>query len=45
MCVLACRLELKWSQHKSICQVLCVCNDDVVRLGWRLGEGANFYFS
>ena len=36
MCVLACRLESKCSQDKSICKVfylICVCVDDVVRLG------------
>ena len=36
MCVLASRLKLKWSQNKSTREV-------VVRLGWSLGEGANFY--
>ena len=36
MCVLASRLKLKWSQDKSAREV-------VVRLGWSLGEGANFY--
>ena len=36
MCVLASKLKLKWSQNKSTREV-------VVRLGWSLGEGANFY--
>ena len=45
----ACRLEFKWSQDKSIRKVficfVCVCVDDVIRLGVELGEEANFYFS
>ena len=45
--VLACRLELKWSQDKSIRKVLLdLC---VLMMwsdwGWSFGEGANFYFS
>ena len=39
MCVLACRLELKWSQDKSIYKLYCVCVDDVVRLGVELWRG------
>ena len=45
---LACRLELKWSQDKSMRNVFTwfVC---VLMMwsdwGWGLGEGANFYFS
>ena len=36
MCVLACRLELKWSHDNPYVKFLldlCVCVDDVVRLG------------
>ena len=45
----ACRLELKWFlQDKSICKVF-TCFVRVLMMwsdwGWRLGEGANFYFS
>ena len=47
MCVLACRLELKWSQDKSIRKVF-TCFVCVLMMwsdwGWSLGEGANFYF-
>ena len=48
MCVLAVRLELKWSQDKSICKSFTcfVCVDDMVRLGvWSLGKDTSFYFS
>ena len=45
---LACRLELKWSQDKSIRKVF-TCFVCVLMMwsdwGWSLGEGANFYFS
>ena len=45
MCVLACRLELKWSQDKSIHKVF-TCFVCVLMMwsdwGWSLGEGANF---
>ena len=45
MCVLACRLELRWSQDKSMRKVFThfVC---VLMMwsdwGWSLGEGASF---
>ena len=48
MCVLACRLELKWSQEKSIFKVF-TCFVSVLMMrsdwGWNLGEGANFYLA
>ena len=47
MCVLGCRLELKWPQDKYISKVftcLCVCVDDVVRLGVDSWRGCNFHF-
>ena len=46
-CVLACRLELKWSQDKSIRKVFTcfVCVLMMSDWWWSLGEGANFYFS
>ena len=47
MCVLACRLELKWSQDKPIRKVfVCVCWSMMWSdWGWSFGEVANFYFS
>ena len=48
MCVLACRLELKWSQDKSIRKVF-TCFVCVLMMwsdwGWSLGEGANYYLA
>ena len=48
MCVLACRLELKWSQDKSIRKVF-TCFVCVLMIwsdwGWSLGEVENFNFS
>ena len=43
MCVLACRLELKWSQENPYV-LFCVCVDDVVRLGVEPWRGCNFFF-
>ena len=49
MCVLACRLEVKWSQDKSIISKGFTCFVCVLMMwsdwGWSLEENANFYFS
>ena len=47
MCVLACRLKLKWFQDTSIRTVFTwfVCVDDVVTLGVEPWRGCKFYFS
>ena len=48
MCVSVCRLELMWSQDKTIHKVfncfVCVCVDGVVRLGVEPWRGCNFLF-
>ena len=47
MCVLACRLELKWSQENPYVKFLidlCVCVDDVVRLVVEPWRGCKFLF-